>query len=388
MIQYSNYSRRANRLGEDSTTTNAGGGDLSRAPHVVWDVGHVGERHGATCMDVTRLLLWSDLRRRWRSWLALVVLAGVVGGLSMAAVAGWRRTSTAMDRFVDFHRPANSYVEGVVSRDEVEAIDGVEEAIGGDYFLLVPIDDQGKAHPEHLGQVSPFSFASDGAFVTTGRPIVVAGEIADPQVESEVMVDEEMAELYGLGPGDTLTMQGYGQDQIEQLFGALGSLEPTGRVFEFEVTGIVRGPEDVVPNQDVPDVVYLGSAAVLLGTAFDEAHRRIDVPSIGALFGDLGPAGTDGYEVRIDFDETTRSEFEDAVRQLDPEANLDFSGSDALRARRRGAALHPPAGEPPAGSRGVDRGRRPGAARAGHASPARGRPGLPAIAGRPRRHRT
>ena len=108
-------------------------------------------------MDVTRLLVRSDLRRRWRSWLTIVVLVGIIGGLSMAAVAGWRRTNSAMERFFEYHQAANGYTEGLFEKEAVEAIPGVEAAIGGDYFLLAPIDDAGQVHPEHLGQVSPFS---------------------------------------------------------------------------------------------------------------------------------------------------------------------------------------------------------------------------------------
>jgi len=283
-------------------------------------------------VDVTRLLLRSDLRQRWRSWLAVVVLAGVVGGVSMAAFSGWIRTATAMDRFLDHHRPPNAYAEGLLTADELEGIDGVEVADGGDYFLLVPVDRAGKPQPEHLGQVSPFSHTGAEMFRTVARSILVEGELADPEVASEVVVDEEMADLYDLDAGDTLAMQGYGMDQVEELFDQLGSLVPTGTVFELTVTGILRAPQDVVPRQDVPDVVYLGSAEVHLGSAFDRAHRRIDVPSLGALFGDLGPVGNEGFEMRLDHRATTNEAFEAAVRAIDPDADLDFSGSDAQRA--------------------------------------------------------
>ena len=83
-------------------------------------------------------------------------------------------------------------------------------------------------------------------------------------------------------------------DQVEQIFENIGTLEPTGERFDFTVTGITRSPQDVVPHQKVPDVVYMGSAEVLLGPAFDAAHRGVDIPSLGALFGDAGPAGSLG----------------------------------------------------------------------------------------------
>lgn len=39
--------------------------------------------------------------RRWRTLIALGVLAGLAGGLTLAVVAGARRTSTVYERFRD-----------------------------------------------------------------------------------------------------------------------------------------------------------------------------------------------------------------------------------------------------------------------------------------------
>ena len=283
-------------------------------------------------MDVTGLLVRSDLRRRWRSWLAIVVLVGVIGGMSMAALAGWRRTNSAMERFFEYHEAANGYTEGRFTAEDVEAIPGVEAAIGGDYFLLAPIDHAGHVHPEHLGQVSPFSTTSPKVYTGFGRPILVDGAFPDPSVETEVAVDEEMAELYDLQAGDHLTMQAYGMDQVEQIFDSIGTLAPTGERFDFTVTAIVRAPQDVVPHQKVPEVVYMGSAEVLLGPAFDAAHHRVDIPSLGALFGYSSLEGVSGLELRIDFSETTHEGITAALEELDPDAFVDFSAGDAQRA--------------------------------------------------------
>ena len=283
-------------------------------------------------MDVTGLLVRSDLRRRWRSWLAIVVLAGLIGGMSMAAVAGWRRTNSAMERFFEYHEAANGYTEGRFTAQDVEAIPGVAAAIGGDYFLLAPIDDAGRVHPEHLGQVSPFSTTSPKVYTGFGRPILVDGAFPDPSVATEVAVDEEMAELYDLQAGDHLAMRAYGMDQVEQIFDSIGTLAPTGELFDFSVTAIVRAPQDVVPHQKVPEVVYMGSAEVLLGPAFDAAHHRVDIPSLGALFGYSSLEGVSGLDLRIDFSETTHEEVTAALEALDPDVFVDFSASDAQRA--------------------------------------------------------
>src|SRR5258708_18328735 len=44
--------------------------------------------------------LRSEIRTRWRSWLGLALLIGLVGAAAVAAAAGARRTETAYPRFV------------------------------------------------------------------------------------------------------------------------------------------------------------------------------------------------------------------------------------------------------------------------------------------------
>jgi hypothetical protein len=291
-------------------------------------------REVGTEVELTAALIRADLRHRWRSWLAVVVLVGLVGGLSMAAVAGWRRTSSAMERFVEYHRPGNAYVEGRLDAEDLLAIDGVTSANGGDYFLLVPVDRRGKAHPEHLGQVSPFSHTAPELGRTVERALLIDGRLPDPAVETEAIVDEEMAELYDLRPGDQLTVRGYGPHQVEDLFEGLGTLEPSGPEIDLTITGIHRLPQDVVPKQKVPEVVYLGSAEIHLGPAFDAAHRRKDILSLGALFGDLSGPGGDGFSLQVDHSAISRDRLKSEVRALDPKADLDFTGSDAVRAQQ------------------------------------------------------
>ena len=54
-------------------------------------------------VGAVRLVFGAELRRRWRSWLILVVLIAVVAGLALAAAAAGRRTATAFPRFVASH---------------------------------------------------------------------------------------------------------------------------------------------------------------------------------------------------------------------------------------------------------------------------------------------
>src|SRR5437667_341811 len=46
----------------------------------------------------------AELRSRWRTWLALALLAGVAGGLVVAGIAGARRTDSALARHLKIYR--------------------------------------------------------------------------------------------------------------------------------------------------------------------------------------------------------------------------------------------------------------------------------------------
>jgi len=51
-------------------------------------------------MGAVWLRLRAELRQRWRGWLALAVLLGLIGGVAVTAAAGARRTDTAYSRFL------------------------------------------------------------------------------------------------------------------------------------------------------------------------------------------------------------------------------------------------------------------------------------------------
>ena len=46
------------------------------------------------------LIVRADLRRRWRTTLALALLIGLVSGVVLVSAAGARRTDTAYPRFL------------------------------------------------------------------------------------------------------------------------------------------------------------------------------------------------------------------------------------------------------------------------------------------------
>ncbi|MEP6661207.1 MAG: FtsX-like permease family protein [Acidimicrobiales bacterium] len=188
-------------------------------------------------MTTTRLYaVWrqarGQLRRRWRSWVALAVLVGLAGGFVIASAAGSRRTSTVYDRLLAGADPFDVLVgrgtcEGgddpaacrVATRrslDEAlampEVVDGVK-ATGA----LVPI---GKTQEPSSASIQPSGetcFTGPGEVDVVGsddgrlgrdinRYHYVAGRAADPTRPDEVVISAVTARRAGIEVGDRLNI--------------------------------------------------------------------------------------------------------------------------------------------------------------------------------------
>ena len=79
-------------------------------------------------MHAVQLIYRAELRRRWRSWLALALLVALAGGSVMAAVAAGRRTSSAFPSFVARYG-YDALLESVKPLPSVIALPGVESAM-------------------------------------------------------------------------------------------------------------------------------------------------------------------------------------------------------------------------------------------------------------------
>jgi putative ABC transport system permease protein len=176
----------------------------------------------------------SELRRRWRSVVALGVLAGVVaaGALGLASVA--RRTTTAPDRLDAATHAPDAAVLVVGDRalaDEVAALASVEASwvgtigvgrLGGPGVAFVSLV-TGPERPDDLL-----------------TPIVVAGRAPDPAAADEVLVSEDAARQFRVGVGDVVDLAMLAPDELTQFDTGFG--DPDGPQVALRVTGVGRLP--------------------------------------------------------------------------------------------------------------------------------------------------
>lgn len=139
----------------------------------------------------------AELRRRWRTWVALGVLVGTFGGFVVAAFAGARRTDTVVDRAIAAKVPPDIVMLPAFS-------------LNGDLLRFEAI----RAFPEVVeAHRLPLYFDRDGIEVLGSRDISVfgrsnllAGRLPRADEPDEVTVNFLARERLGLDVGDTTTL--------------------------------------------------------------------------------------------------------------------------------------------------------------------------------------
>jgi hypothetical protein len=264
-------------------------------------------------MGVLWLRAKAQLRGRARASLLLALLVGLAGALVLAAAAGARRSEAALPRFL----AANRTMDAAVLVQSDEPFDDLAEAhrrlaalpevrqvfrLTG-ALILAGVDptDPGRWHRQ-LGAVA----LDPGGGLAFGRPIVVAGRLADERRTDEAVVDEELAKRRHLHVGSSYRV---GIFTLQQ-FGSAGegqSVSPQGPVVDLRVVGIVRTPRDLVPAATDQDNIFVNGGQLYLTPAYwaryganiarygiilavTLRHGQGDLPSLGAdlrrLYGD------------------------------------------------------------------------------------------------------
>lgn len=152
----------------------------------------------------------ADVRSRWRSLVALALLAGITAGVALAALAGARRTDAALDRL----REATDAADAVVFASQAgnfhpdwPALEARPEIADVAPWALIfgDLDDE-------PGQVI---FAPvDGRWGDeVNRSVVTDGRMYDPEAFDEAVVDEGAAREEGVEVGDVIPFHAYTPDQ-------------------------------------------------------------------------------------------------------------------------------------------------------------------------------
>ena len=200
-------------------------------------------------------------RGRWAGYVVLLLLIGVVGGVSMAAVAGARRTQSSFPVYLASTNPAD-----VQAFTEFDPITGtgysprVDRAIAGVRYVRRAVDVIGfdgtlqPLGPALRGGVpgeAPPSFegSPDGEYFTQDRVSVVQGRMADPARSNEMVMSAGAAAEESLRIGSALRLAFFTTAQVNSAFAGYPAGKPY-LVIALKLVGIVEDNAQIVQDDD------------------------------------------------------------------------------------------------------------------------------------------
>jgi hypothetical protein len=226
--------------------------------------------------QAVRLWARSELSRRARSLVLLGIIAGLAASVSMAAVAGARRTSTSYERFRRTTSAPDALVFGTqVGFDDIDytPVAHLPEVLDSGTFTLSPIALKGF---DQLGTLAP---GDTHLYRTLARPSLVHGRLPDPGRADEVVINRAAERKLHLHVGSAVTI--ISANDINAFFGqAPMTGGPTVRA---RVVGVGDSMMDLIFGTNQPGFVPSGGFLGKYGAV---------VPHVGNLVVRLKP-GTD-----------------------------------------------------------------------------------------------
>jgi MacB-like periplasmic core domain len=231
----------------------------------------------------------------------LAVLAGLAGGVALAAFTGSRRADTAFARLQEHLKIPNV---GVVTdeRPDPEFVrdaatwPGVEVAMHQVILVVAPADRGLLAGRNSIAFAFPVMAGDD----PVDPFLIVEGRRYDERRPDELLVNEAMRDTLDADIGDRFSLVSLTPEQFEASQGEGDIPSPAGPTQEVTLVGVARSAEDV---SDAPDPV------LIVTPAYYERHGR-------------AIARQEGVHLRVDEDRLP--EIEDHVRsRFGEDAEID-----------------------------------------------------------------
>ncbi len=240
------------------------------------------------------LIVRAEFRQRWRSWLALVVLVGVVGGLVLAFTAAGRRTASAFPRF-DQRYGYDSFVYSVhpvpqlASLPEVQSLTSIQSPPNGDATCSCSVR-------------VPSTFLSVWEVAPTALTHfekLVSGRWPEPTSTDQALISFNLAQRYHVPIGATLHVPFYTQQQMTASGQSGPSGTPAGPTMTLRVVGVDASEGDFpsvgTPSYEITTTPAFGRALnPATGVFSTYAVRLRKASDLGQLDEDVAHLSTVG----------------------------------------------------------------------------------------------
>jgi hypothetical protein len=271
-------------------------------------------------LRVARYRFRTTFGRRWGSYLALVLLIGLVGGLAMGSIAAARRTESSFPIYLASTHPPD--LQGIASF--VNGGHGGAAALGYNPTLMttlahlpyvtgfsffaglnvIPLNRRGipqspAAYPAQAGEAS--GLGSPGASVAGGS--VVQGRMFDPARANQFVVTAAIARIFDWHVGEVVSFGAYTNAQAALPSFGSSRLTPHS-TFMARLEGIVVQSQAVVEDQvDAPgnaDLILftparttplLSCCTYYSGASVDVNHARRHLSTVAKEIQDALPTG-------------------------------------------------------------------------------------------------
>ncbi len=260
------------------------------------------------------LVFRAEFRRRWRSWLILVVLIAVVGGLALAAVAAGRRTASAFPRFVaahgyDVYIYNQSPVGGLGRLPGVSSVTAIGNPASGPPTCACTTQ-----------AINPSNFYINELSTTALDRVVklVAGQMPAQSSPYDVLASFTFQQDYGVHIGSVIHAPLYASSQMAALESG-ANVAPSGPTVALHVVGI-GAAEMEFPSGTTPEYDLFTTPAFARAV-----NKRTVLASV--------------YLVRLRQGTSTLPRFAAAAGSL----HLDYVSNQATAAAAVTASIHPQA---------------------------------------------
>ncbi len=265
-------------------------------------------------MGAVRLVFGAELRRRWRSWLILVVLIAVVAGMVLAAAAAGRRTARAFPRFV------GSYGFDVYIYNQ-QPVPGLSRLPG--VASVTAIGNPASGQPTcacTTRAINPSNFYINELSPNALRRVVklVAGQMPAASSPNDVLASFTLQQDYGVHIGSVIDAPLYALSQLPAL-GSGANVAPSGPTVALHVVGI-GAAELEFPSGSAPEYDLFTTPAFARAI-----NKRVPHASV--------------YLVRLGHGSTDLPRFAAAAGAL----HLDYVSNQANAAAAVAASIHPQA---------------------------------------------
>jgi ABC-type lipoprotein release transport system permease subunit len=178
------------------------------------------------------LVFGAEFRRRWRSWLLLVVLVAVVGGLVLSAAVAGRRTATAFPRFVaahgyDFLLFNFQPLPSLAKLPEVASVTEAASPINGNLVCACTHD----INSSYLSII-------DLSPTALNRVVkVVTGRMPNQSSPNEVLASFNLEQAYGVHVGTVIHAPFFKTSQLQAIVTG-SNVSPAGPTIALHVVGM------------------------------------------------------------------------------------------------------------------------------------------------------